>query len=145
MKFLGKTRDKQPAADWKAVYRECAKYPRFIIEAREYNEAREISLAQMAYFHAVVVPLFSDYTGDSKQYWENKLKIECGSKWFTPVPIVIDGQTYYTIPSKTTLTVKDFSEWYQNIRDFGDTVGCLVPPPDPEWRENEKVLSVQKP
>jgi hypothetical protein len=136
--FKGETIEKQPAADWPKIHTECAKYPRFAIEVRKYDEAAEISLKQMAYFHGVIVPLFSKEFGDSPQYWENKLKIECGSKWFTPEPIKIDGNVFVMIPSKKKLKVGDFNEWYQNISDFGLTVNCVVPPPDPEWRLKEK-------
>jgi hypothetical protein len=120
---------------------ECAQYPRFLVEVRKYDEEREISLKQMAYFHAVVVPLFVDYTGDSPQYWENRLKLECGSKWFKPEVIEIEGRHITIVPSKKRLSTKNFSEWYQNIRDFGDSIGVLVPPPDPEWRTNKEKCS----
>jgi hypothetical protein len=133
--FKGATIDKQAAADWPTIQREAAKHPRFVIEVREYNEAAEISLKQMAYFHAVVVPLFVKEFGDSPQYWENKLKIECGSKWFMPELIKIGGNLFVTIPSKKKLKVSDFCEWYQNISDLGLSINCIVPPPDPEWRQ----------
>jgi len=138
MKFRGQTIDGQPAARWDQVHKACSKHARFIIEVRKYDEAREISLQQMAFLHAVVIPLFVDYTGDSPQYWQNKLKLECGSKWFKVETVTVGKHSYTIIPSKTKLSVNDFSEWYQNISDFGDSIDCPVPPPDPNWRINQQ-------
>jgi hypothetical protein len=139
-RFTGKTIDNKPQAQWPSIYAACRKHERFTVEIRKYDEQAEISRNQMAYLHAVIIPLFSNYTGDSQQYWENKLKLECGSKWFKPEIITVCGREFVVIPSKKTLSVKDFSEWYQNIRDYGDTVGCIVPPPDPNWREEEQKI-----
>jgi hypothetical protein len=138
--YRGKIIDGKPALNWPAFNAECKKHTEsgFVVEVREYDPDKELSLQQMKYLHAVVVPLFSNYTGDSKQYWENKLKVECGSKWFKPEIISVCGHEYTIIPSKKHLSVKDFSEWYSNIRDFGDSINCIVPPPDPRWRENQK-------
>jgi hypothetical protein len=138
MKFKGETIDGSAVLDWQKVYGECEKYHRFVIEIRELDEQREISLQQMKYFHAVVVPLFSEWNGDSKGCWETRLKLECGSKWFTPEVHVVDGKPYSFIPSKKTLSVKDCSEWFQNIMDYGLREGVVVPPPDPEWRKNNE-------
>ena len=143
MKYLGYTIEGEAAANWKSIYIECAKFERFIVEVRRYDEEREISLQQIGFFHAGIVPLFVNYTGDSKQYWENKLKLECGSKWFTPKEITISGHIYTVIPSKTNLSTKDFSEWYQNITDFGLQHGVVIPPPDPNWRLNKKQMEAK--
>lgn len=121
---------------WNEIYAECRKYDKFIVEVREYDEAKEISLAQMRYLHGAVIPLFVDFTGDSPQYWENKLKLECGSKWFKPEWIAINGKSFYVIPSKKNLSVKDCNEWFQNIIDFGNAIGCPIPLPDPNWKTN---------
>lgn len=134
-KITGKTVNGQPATDWNKVYGECAKHEQFVIEITAYDPDKEITKNQMAYFHAVIIPMFVESTGDSPQYWENKLKVECGTKWFKPEEINIGGHTYCFIPSKKTLSKTDFSEWYQNITDYGLTVGVVVPPPNPEWRK----------
>lgn len=47
MKFKGHTVQDQPAANWKQIYRECAKHPEFIVEVRKYDPEKEISLQQM--------------------------------------------------------------------------------------------------
>jgi len=134
MQYKGKTVDKQPTCNWKAVYRDCAKHQQFIVEIREYNEEKEISRQQMKYLHAVIIPLFVDYTGDSPQYWENKLKLECGSKWFKPEIINVNGNPFTIIPSKKIISINNFTEWYQNITDYGLQHGVIVPPPNKDWK-----------
>lgn len=134
--FQGRTVNNQPAAAWKHIYSECIKHPEFIIEVRPYSIEKEISRQQMRFLHGVVIPLFVKHTGDSPQNWENRLKVECGSKWFTPKIITVKSQNYTIIPSKTNLSTKDFMEWLQNITDYGLTIGIAVPPPDPQWREH---------
>ena len=134
--YRGRIVNNQPIADWKAIYAQCRKHADkgFVIEVRPYSPDHEISLRQMAYYHAVILPLFSAYTGDSQHYWDHYLKLVCGSKWFKSETVRVCGREITTLPSKTTLSIKDFSEWYQNIRDFGDSINCIVPPPDPQWR-----------
>ena len=137
MIFNGKTVDGKPETNWPEIYRFCSNQERFIVEVRKLDPEREISLQQMKYFHAVVIPLFVEYTGDSPQYWENKLKLECGSKWFQPKIVTVDGKDFAFLPSKKKLSVADFSEWYQNITDYGLSVNVVIPPPDPRWREHQ--------
>lgn len=138
--FRGDTRNGTPIADWPRICDECAKYDRFLIDIIKYDESREISVQQMRYFHGVVVPLFSEWNGDSKECWETRLKLECGPKWFAPKALNIDGKAYILVPSKKKLTVKDCNEWLENIVDYGLRCGVVVPPPDPEWRENNAVI-----
>jgi hypothetical protein len=122
---------------WKVIFQECVKHPEFMIEVRAHSADKEISLQQMRFLHGAVIPLFVKHTGDSPQNWENRLKIECGSRWFSPKTITVRGQSYTIIPSKTTLTTKDFNEWLQNITDYGLTIDVTVPPPDPEWKKHQ--------
>ena len=115
----------------------------YVIEQLEalWNElgGNKISNQQMAFFHAVIVPMFAEYTGDSKDYTEKLLKVKCGWKWFEPETIEVRGIELAVIPTKTRLSTKDFMEWYENIVSFGLELGVIVPPPDPTWRNNDNV------
>lgn len=133
MQYKGKTVDKQPACNWKAVYRDCAKYQQFIIEVREYNEEKEISRQQMAYLHAVVFPALADHVGCSELMAEIILKKKSGEQWFIQE---IDGNEI--IISKTMLTVEQTTKWMENIFDWMESIGCPVTPPDPNWRANRE-------
>ena len=135
MKFRGKTVDGEPATAWDAVYKACAKYDRFIVEVREYNEAKEISLQQMRWIHCKNGPieLLAEYMGCSKMIAELILKKKCGERFFVHE---IDGET--VIASKTMLSIKQTTEWIENIFDFMDSINCQVQPPDPQWRIHQQ-------
>lgn len=135
MKFRGKTINGQPAAAWKAVYRACSKHESFIVEVRKYDEAKEISLQQMRWLHCKNGPiaLLAEYMGVSKLIAELILKKKCGERFFVHE---IDGEI--VIASKAMLTVKQTTEWIENIFDFMDSIGCQVQPPDPAWRINQQ-------
>ena len=127
--------DNQIATDWSQLENECLTRREGFIEVVSFEKG--ISNQQMKFFHACIVPLFVEYTGDSKEYWETKLKVECGSKWFEPRTVVVNGISVSFIGSKTHLTTRQFCEWYQNIVDYGLRMGIAVPPPDPEWRKRK--------
>ncbi|MCK5127223.1 MAG: hypothetical protein KAR42_13295 [candidate division Zixibacteria bacterium] len=133
-KFRGRTIDNQPAANWPAIHRACAKHDQFIVEVRAYDEAKEISLQQMRWLHCKNGPItiLSEYMGVSKLIAELILKRKCGEEFFVHK---IDGET--VIASKTMLSVKDTTVWIDNIFDFMDAIGCPVQPPDPSWRQNQ--------
>ena len=133
MIFTGKTHDGQPAASWTAIYKACVKYNQFVVEVRELDPEREISLQQMRYLHAVVFPALSEYMGCSELMAEVILKKKCGEQWFIQE---VDGNDI--IISKTMLTVKQTTTWLENIWDFMETINCPVPPPDPRWRQNQE-------
>jgi len=133
MKFRGNTIDGQPAANWKQIYRQCARYERFIIEVRQYDEAKEISLQQMRYLHAVVIPALAEHVGSSELMAEILLKKKCGEQWFIQE---VDGDEI--IISKTMLTTKQTTKWLENCWDWLETIGCPVPPPDPNWRSTQQ-------
>lgn len=126
----------QIATNWPAIKAECLKKHDGYIDIIPLEKA--ISNQQMKFFHAVVVPLFVEYSGDSPAHWEMVLKVECGSKWFTPQTVVIGKYPVAYLPSKTSLSTKQFCEWYQNIVDYGLKIGVTVPPPDPEWKKKRK-------
>jgi hypothetical protein len=131
--YLGKTENNQPIANWKAVYANCAKYARFVVEVREYDEQKEISLQQMKYMHSVVFPALAQYVGCSELMAEIMLKKKCGEQWFIQK---IDGNEI--ILSKTMLTVKQTTKWLENCWEWLESIGCPVPPPDPNWKLNRK-------
>jgi len=132
MIFTGKTIDGEPVTHWPVIHETCAKYDRFVIEVRRYDADKEISLQQMKYLHAVVIPALAEYTGLSQLMAELILKKKCGSQWFIRE---VDGNEI--IISKTMLTTKQTTAWLENIWDWMESVGCPVPPPDPQWRINQ--------
>ena len=134
--YRGKTIEGEPSADWKTIYAQCSKCDRFVIDVREYDTNKEISIQQMKYFHAVIVPLLAEYVGCSQLMAELILKKKCGEQWFIKI---IDKTE--TIISKTHLTINQMTKWLENIFDWMESIGCPVPPPDNKWRENQDTVS----
>ena len=132
--FRGYTDDGAPICSWALIQKAASQYKQFVIEVREYNEAREITRKQMAYLHAVVFPTFGDWIGCSEWWAELILKRKCGKQWFVRK---MDGAE--VILSKTTLSVKNGTAWIENILDFADGLqGLELSPPDPEWYKHKK-------
>jgi len=133
--FRGKTIDGQPAARWDKIQDACVKYGHFVIEVRKLDENREISLQQKAWLHCNKGPiaLLAKHKGCSKLDAENTLKKECAGHLFIKE---ISGELH--ILSKSTLTVKQTTEWMENIFDYMESIECPVLPPDPNWKINQK-------
>jgi len=135
--FTGDTIDNEPAANWPEIQAACAKHKRFDITVEKHDPERSISLRQMRFFHGVVLPILSEWNGDSTDCWQTRLKLECGSQWFDPKPVIVGNVAYTMIPSKTKMSVRDFMDWYENIKQHCETeYGVRLPDPDPEWRKH---------
>lgn len=128
MGWIGETIDGQPVTDWPAIHKECMKHKRFVVEVRKYDEQREISRQQMRYLHGVVFPTIAREMHIS--LWEAELlcKTQAGEQWLVKKM----GDVRFIL-SKTGMSVKDCTEWIQNIFDWGDRNGIFIPPPDKEW------------
>ena len=81
-KFKGRIIAGKLVVDWPRVAEVCREYGQFIIEVRAYDREREISLQQMAFWHARPVKLFAQHTGYSEWKAEQWLKRECGELYF---------------------------------------------------------------
>lgn len=134
MEFHGTTMDGQPVTDWPAIHRAAAKHERFVIDVRQYDEQREISLKQMAYLHAVVFPAIAEAMGSSlweAEYWCKRM---CGEQWELIKKV---GKGMWVECSKTKLTTKQCGEWMENIWAKAEKVwGLHIPPPDQDWRKD---------
>ena len=134
--FTGQTIDGEPAADWPQIQEACAKHKRFDITVEKHDPERSISLAQMRFFHSKGGPLhiLSEWNGDSQDCWQTRLKLECGSQWFEPKPVIVGNTAYTMIPSKTKMSVRDFNDWYENIKQHcEEKYNVMLPDPDPNW------------
>ena len=137
MRYKGHTILGQAAligSNWEALERECAKHHRFVIEVRKYDEAKEISLAQMAWLHCENGPIavLANDMGISRLMAETILKVKCGAEWFLQE---IDGREI--VASKTSLSVTQTTKWIENIFDFMEKIGSPVEQPNPEWRQTK--------
>ena len=48
-------------------------------------------------------------------------------EFLSPVAEDIQGQTVLVIKSTTTLTVKEFAAYLENVQQFADDLGCILP------------------
>lgn len=132
MVWYGSRTSDGPATDWPAIQAEAGRHERFIVEVREYDEQREISLRQMAYLHAVVFPLIAETMGSSlweAEYWCKRM---CGEQWQLIKKV---GTGMWVECSKTKLTTKQCGDWIENIWAKAEKVWDLhIPPPDQDWK-----------
>ena len=128
MDFFGETVDGQPATDWPAIHKACMKHQRFVVEVRRYDEEREINRQQMAYLHGVVFPTIAREMHVSLWEAEFLAKTGPGEQWL----VKRMGDLRFVL-SKTGMSVKDCTEWIQNIWDWSDRNGFFIPPPDKTW------------
>jgi len=136
MDFHGTTFDNSPACDWQAIQRECVKYAEFVVTVREYDEQKEISNLQMAYLHAVVVPLLAKEWNTSEEDAEFECKKRWGEQW-----LIKRALGYRFVLSKTVLTTKQCTKWIENIQAGALRENILIPPPDKDWRETAKKVA----
>lgn len=110
MEFKGKTIDDKPAADWPGIQKACAQHERFVIEVRDWDDERELSMQQIRWFKGILLPSLSKDNGDSIECWETTLKLAVMPDEFAPLSVKIGGHTIYYVPSITKLSVKQMSQ-----------------------------------
>ena len=57
-------------------------------------------------------------------------------EYLSPVAEDIQGETVLVIKSTTTLTVKEFAAYLENVQQFADSLGCILPRPDDLYLES---------
>ena len=131
MEFIGQTIEQNACADWKGIQNECSRHRVFIVDVREYNEEREITLRQMAYLHGCVFPLLAKEWNTSEEDAEFECKKRWGEQW-----LIKKALGYRFVLSKTVLTSKQCNKWIENIQAGAMRENVIVPPPDKDWMES---------
>jgi hypothetical protein len=57
-------------------------------------------------------------------------------EYLSPVAEDIQGETVLVIKSTTTLTVKEFAAYLENVQQFADSLGCILPKPEDLYLES---------
>ena len=65
---------------------------------------------QRKFWKGILLPALSKDTGDSIAWWEAELKTKVMPDDFKPIFVDIDGETFATIPSITTLSKKKMNQ-----------------------------------
>lgn len=80
---------------------------------------------QNRYFHGVIIPLASEYTGYSPEEMKEVFRMLFLSK-----EVEVDGKTFVIGRSTTELTTVEFEEFNKKCRHWGDEHGVFIPEPN---------------
>lgn len=91
------------------------------------NAEKAITRQQIAWWKGILLPALAADTGDSKEYWENVLKLVVMPDEFKPIPLAVRGYYITIIASITKLNSKKMNELIEgsvkHLRDakvYGD-------------------------
>lgn len=123
-------------AKWRDIQAEAAKHRRSRIIVEGYSEEREWSDGQRKWFKGILLPALAQDTGDSKLYWENRLKLAVMPDEFQPLKTKINGKTYWYLPSITILSMTKMNDFIEGSVEKCHEWGFLwVTLPDKELRK----------
>lgn len=95
-----------------------------------------LSYQQIKWWKGILLPAFSDSTGDTKETCETRLKLGVMPDKFQPKVVVIQDEPFLAIPSITILSTKQMGELMEEsvskLHDWGETWATL---PDKELRK----------
>lgn len=97
---------------------QCPKCGEFIQKPRSLNEN--------SYLHGVVLPILSEWNGDTPNQWKLFLKKEFG--WIRTKEMF--GKIIEEPISTAEMTTTDFEKFMTQIRMFGDSLGVYIPEPN---------------
>lgn len=83
------------------------------ITVESWSDLKERTERQTAWWKGILLPALAKDTGDSKEYWETKLKLAVLPDDFTPFYIPIGKQVFPIVPSITKLSCKKMTELIQ--------------------------------
>ena len=138
MEFITTLIEGQPAVQdgkWDDVKAEAGKHRRSRVTVENWSEAREWSDRQRKWWKGVLLKKLSEATGDSKAYWENKLKLKVMPDEFQPIITQVDSAVYVHLESITKLGAKKMNEMVEgsvaHLRDeqiYGDVFHWVTLP-----------------
>ena len=120
---------------WQDLFTEAAKHHRSRITVESYSEAKEWSEQQRKWWKGILLRKLSEDNGDSILCWENRLKKEVMPDDFPTIVEEIEGETYRSLPSITTLGIKKMNEMVEGSVAYLRDKGFLwITLPDKELR-----------
>ena len=134
--FITERINNEAIGHWPQIMKQAAMYRRAKITVERYSEAREISERQIRWWKGVLLPALAEDSGDSKAYWEAKLKLAVMPDEFKPEIVNLDTKQIAHIPSVSTLSGKKTNELIEGsvaqCHEWGFTWVTL---PDSELRK----------
>lgn len=91
---------------------------------------RKRTAQQNKFWHAVVIPLFSEHCG----YELDEMKEALSLKLIPQTVRDMDGNEQIVPGHTSALTVKEFNDLIERVQRLGAELDILIPDPDPAWR-----------
>lgn len=130
--FQGRTVEGEALTQWPAIHYEAAKYPHFEILVLDEDEA--ITDRQRRWYRGICLKGLSDWSGDTVDEWDYRLKTECGSEIFEMHEYKYQDKVYYRPDSISNKSKKQITDYIENILSKAITENWPVYPPDPDLR-----------
>ena len=83
------------------------------------------SLEYNAYYWAAILPMISDYTGDTTEDQHEIFKFMFLPRRF----ITVEGKEIEVAKSSADLSSKDFHDFVERVIEFASKEGLIIPPP----------------
>jgi len=115
--FITERIDNEAVGDWPGIMKQAAMYRRARITVERYSEAKEISERQIRWWKGVLLPALAEDSGDSKAYWESKLKLAVLPDDFQPEVVNFEGKELGYLPSVSSLSCKKTNELIEGSVD----------------------------
>lgn len=132
--FSGHTNEQGEAlTQWPTIHYEAAKHQHFTIAVL--NEEETITERQRRWYKGVCLKGLSDWNGDTKDEWDYRLKVECGSEIFKILKFKYGDMVYWRPESITSKSKKQMTEFIENILSWAITNNIPCYPPDPDLRK----------
>lgn len=131
--FQGRTDEHGEAlTQWPAIHYEAAKHSHFTIVVLDEDEA--ITDRQRRWYKGVCLKGLAEWNGETKDEWDYRLKVECGSEIFKMLRFQYGEMVYWRPESITSKTKKQMTQYIENILSKAITENWPVYPPDPDLR-----------
>ena len=80
------------------------------ITVEDWSDLKERTERQTAWWKGILLPALSNYTGDSKDFWETELKLAVMPDEFMPIPVAYGKRVLDVVPSITILSCKKMNQ-----------------------------------
>jgi hypothetical protein len=131
--YYGHTQGGVPCTQWPEIQREAAKLPFFTIVILDEDEA--ITDRQRRWYKGVCLKALSDWSGDTIDEWDYRLKTECGAEIFNMFRFKYKLKEFYRPESIMSKGKKQMTSFIENILSAAITLSWPIEPPDPELRK----------
>lgn len=110
MDYITERINNEACGDWPAIQKQAAMYRRARITVERYSEAKELTEQQRKWWKGILLPALAEDSGNSKAWWESRLKLAVMPEDFKPEIVTINGDKVAYLPSVSILSCKKTNE-----------------------------------